>query len=423
MTIYFFILLLLSSIYVCQNEVNVYFLKRHNEIRRNVDPPAENMPDLVYDDVLFRIASEHAETCEFKHSSNEFRMKKYVEYGGELGNVWIGENIAYSYGVDPLKYAIDGWAGEVKFYNYEKNIGEGGAVVGHYTQMVWAKTTRLGCAHKLCIKPDGNRFDFVVCNYAVGGNIIGERPYEKKRELNHHLNNEISQLNIRQSPNYHDNPNRLNSYEYQHHQQHHHHQQQQQQQQQQHQIQNNNDNNQQRNRNVSNRIKELQNKIQTQTSSNAKKPFLSKQQPKSYPKAQSNVVVPPPKKSSVILPNQQVQSLYNQNQPLNVIPPPLPPRENQNDHQHTLRRESYTYIHNNNDIGNIESNSYNIQFLNQQPNIQLNQTYHVQFTHSDTQNNVYQIHFLQNHQQINNSSNTNSYVYPNIYHQFNPYKS
>ena len=42
---------------------------------------------------------------------------------------------------------------------------------GHYTQMVWAKTDRLGCGY---VSYKSGRFDkkYLVCNYGETGNFI-----------------------------------------------------------------------------------------------------------------------------------------------------------------------------------------------------------------------------------------------------------
>ena len=42
--------------------------------------------------------------------------------------------------------------------------------VGHYTQMIWKGTSRLGCAvHK------GRHWDFLICRYSPPGNVVGQR--------------------------------------------------------------------------------------------------------------------------------------------------------------------------------------------------------------------------------------------------------
>ncbi|XP_050562580.1 venom allergen 5.02 [Spodoptera frugiperda] len=48
--------------------------------------------------------------------------------------------------------------------------------IGHYTQMVWAETTYIGCAMSQTFKDGWNRF-YVVCNYGPAGNILREKPY------------------------------------------------------------------------------------------------------------------------------------------------------------------------------------------------------------------------------------------------------
>ena len=49
--------------------------------------------------------------------------------------------------------------------------------VGHYTQMVWSRTTRIG-AGKAVIKAGPLKgWTVVVCNYDPRGNVRGQRPY------------------------------------------------------------------------------------------------------------------------------------------------------------------------------------------------------------------------------------------------------
>ncbi|KAE9446141.1 hypothetical protein C3L33_21961, partial [Rhododendron williamsianum] len=48
-----------------------------------------------------------------------------------------------------------------------------GKVCGHYTQVVWRNSVRLGCARVRC--NDG--LWFITCNYDPPGNYVGQRPY------------------------------------------------------------------------------------------------------------------------------------------------------------------------------------------------------------------------------------------------------
>ncbi|XP_022973608.1 basic form of pathogenesis-related protein 1-like [Cucurbita maxima] len=85
-----------------------------------------------------------------------------------------GENIAAGYypeftGADAVKL----WANEKPLYDHASNKCVGGEC-GHYTQMVWRSSVRLGCATVPC-KANSQ---FVVCNYDPPGNYIGEKPYD-----------------------------------------------------------------------------------------------------------------------------------------------------------------------------------------------------------------------------------------------------
>ncbi len=47
---------------------------------------------------------------------------------------------------------------------------------GHYTQVVWRNTERVGCGYSTC-QSQGFTFEVWVCNYDPPGNYIGQTPY------------------------------------------------------------------------------------------------------------------------------------------------------------------------------------------------------------------------------------------------------
>lgn len=169
---YIIILSLFTLNYVfCQDDLNKYMISEHNKLRKNVDPPAKDpIPDLKYEDALAKTAKHLLDisNCKFGHSKPDERLQKYKDLGGTESSV--GENIAWA---GNKEIAMKLWGEDEKpFYDYESNQCKGG-VCGHYTQIIWAKTTKIGCAQRSC---SGKLLIF--CNYAPAGNFIGQRPYE-----------------------------------------------------------------------------------------------------------------------------------------------------------------------------------------------------------------------------------------------------
>ena len=85
-------------------------------------------------------------------------------------NLWAGTKGYYG-----LESMVGLWVAEKKNYKpgvFPANSRTGELEdVGHYTQLIWRTTHEVGCA-----VARGPRDDFLVCRYAEGGNVIGERP-------------------------------------------------------------------------------------------------------------------------------------------------------------------------------------------------------------------------------------------------------
>jgi pathogenesis-related protein 1 len=134
----------------------------HNEARANVNPAAPSpLPDLVWDAAVVATAQAYAEECVFQHSNSPY-----------------GENLYATSGSANAQGVVDAWVSEVADYNYANNSCSG--VCGHYTQVVWADSLRLGCGVANCNVNSpfgGGSWQNWVCNYDPPGNWVGEKPY------------------------------------------------------------------------------------------------------------------------------------------------------------------------------------------------------------------------------------------------------
>uniref|UniRef100_A0A7N6BVY7 SCP domain-containing protein n=1 Tax=Anabas testudineus TaxID=64144 RepID=A0A7N6BVY7_ANATE len=91
-----------------------------------------------------------------------------------------GENLFAGTGSLDPREAMEKWFLEHLDYDFQNNTCDEDKMCGHYTQMVWADTHRVGCAYHLCNSMEGlewERVSFLVCNYYPPGNYEGERPY------------------------------------------------------------------------------------------------------------------------------------------------------------------------------------------------------------------------------------------------------
>ena len=135
----------------------------HNDARSRAEPtPDPALPALQWDEDLAQIAEDWANQCVWEHSMGE-----------------TGENLAwFSYTVEPAA-VVEAWFSEISDYDYATNTCAAGKMCGHYTQVVWRDTTRVGCAMVTCADVEGIGMagDLWVCEYDPPGNWVGEKPY------------------------------------------------------------------------------------------------------------------------------------------------------------------------------------------------------------------------------------------------------
>ncbi|XP_060907394.1 cysteine-rich venom protein TEL1-like [Labrus mixtus] len=141
-------------------------LDKHNDLRRAVTPTASNMVKMTWNNKAAEIAQKWAKTCPMQHSSYLFR---------KINATSCGENLFMSSHRLTWSKVIDSWYSEVKDWEFGSgSINDG--VVGHFTQVVWYKSHKIGCGLAYC--PDSRFKYFYVCHYCPVGNYNLARPYK-----------------------------------------------------------------------------------------------------------------------------------------------------------------------------------------------------------------------------------------------------
>jgi hypothetical protein len=126
---------------------------------------------LTWDPVLATIAAAWVASCSDADGDG---LEDHDPHRSVGYSSYVGENIYATTGTATGPDAVDAWISESQYYDYADNTCAAGKECGHYTQVVWAKTLKLGCAIYRC---SALRYpDTIVCDYGPGGND-GSRPY------------------------------------------------------------------------------------------------------------------------------------------------------------------------------------------------------------------------------------------------------
>lgn len=131
----------------------------HNQVRAAV-----GSPPVYWDGALAlaadRYAAELARTERWGHSAPATR-------NGQGENLWMGTRGAFT--IDQM---VGAWAAEGRAFRPGRfpavSRSSSWQNVGHFTQMIWPRSVRIGCALRGSI-----RFDYFVCRYSPAGNVTG----------------------------------------------------------------------------------------------------------------------------------------------------------------------------------------------------------------------------------------------------------
>ena len=110
------------------------------------------VPPLSWSASLAKTAQAWADRCVFEHASTGY-----------------GENLAQGTGDYSGVNAVNDWYNEISAYDF--NNPSFSDATGHFTQVIWKSTKKVGCGVAQC--SDGALY---VCNYEPAGNMEGAFP-------------------------------------------------------------------------------------------------------------------------------------------------------------------------------------------------------------------------------------------------------
>jgi hypothetical protein len=164
--------------------------------KHNADRAEHGVPALTWDPTLAKNAQAWVNGCHKAKDKdgNEFFCHQKKPQNGDVGlcgtdaSYHHGENLSYGIPSRTGLEAIDGWYCEGDDYDYNNpklvfgtmhgcgKVGNPNGVNGHFTQVVWKSTTKLGCAKNTC-SLGGVSGTLWACEYDPPGNdpsVVGQ---------------------------------------------------------------------------------------------------------------------------------------------------------------------------------------------------------------------------------------------------------
>ena len=167
-------------------------LKLHNDARARY-----GVAPLQWDDSLAKTAKRWADTCYWGHWNHPQTRNALGDDYIEPPTQRLGENLSVWF--DPQstrgagEYGTRLWLNEEPDYKCGEPVRGGsecepGKQCGHWTQILWSGTQRVGCALRTCedgmddrswSSPTGGQRNvkYLVCEYSPPGNFTGQRPF------------------------------------------------------------------------------------------------------------------------------------------------------------------------------------------------------------------------------------------------------
>ncbi|MDZ8239605.1 MAG: CAP family protein [Nostoc sp. ChiQUE01a] len=148
-----------------QTSIDLAKLRSDAVSEHNTYRSKHKSPNVTNDNTLNESAQAWAQTIaakgDLEHSTNRNNVGENIYWGGESTNLGSA--------------AVQDWYSEIKDYDYNNPVFSG--TTGHFTQVVWKGSTKVGCgAAPGPATIEGTKYDgvYVVCQYSPAGNLQGQ---------------------------------------------------------------------------------------------------------------------------------------------------------------------------------------------------------------------------------------------------------
>lgn len=176
-------------------DIKDYIVQLHNEKRAEIangndanlpsGTTASNMKEMSWSDEAASIAQCWTNQCGQDHdtcrntASGEYVGQNYAGFGGYGNGINSQDDLRTK---DRVKGMFDDWVSEeMDLDPQDISDFQDRTYVGHFTQVVWANTSQVGCGWITYDDPEGSvtwHNIHMFCNYVVGGNMNGASVFE-----------------------------------------------------------------------------------------------------------------------------------------------------------------------------------------------------------------------------------------------------
>lgn len=171
-TIFLILKLVACSDSIKDHLIETVLVRAHNQLRREVQPQASNMKELVWSKSLQLLADYKVQDCQSSSLNLEYNGVTYG-YTSRLIQGITQPNL------NTFLTSVEEWFDSSRYYNmYDNECRNNPRICENYMQAAWANSSEIGCAYNYCTSRNSESNGYgilVLCLYYSA--MDGDLPY------------------------------------------------------------------------------------------------------------------------------------------------------------------------------------------------------------------------------------------------------